>query len=249
MVGAMSAGLDNIEVEELKKRNIKLSNTPGVLNAAVADMAVLLTLAASRRLHEGRRHIENNTWEISLLWMLGQDLGGSTVGIVGFGEIGQAIARRLRSFDVKDFIYCGHREKKEAKEFDAKFVTFETLLQLSDFVIIACPLTPETKNMFNEDAFKKMKKTAVIINVGRGGIVDQEALVKALKENTIFAAGLDVMTPEPLPSDHELLTLPNCVIAPHLGSATMKTRSKMAELAADNIIRGLHGKELLTPVF
>ncbi|KAK4874302.1 hypothetical protein RN001_013662 [Aquatica leii] len=249
IVGAMSAGLDNIDVDELKRRNIKLSNTPEVLNAAVADIAVLLALAASRRLHEGRLHIENNTWETNLLWMLGQDLEDSTVGIVGLGKIGEAIVKRLTVFNVKEFIYCGHREKEEAKKLGAKFVTFEELLRQSDFVIISCPLTDETRNMFNDDGFKKMKNTAVLVNVGRGGIIDQPALVKALKGNQIFAAGLDVMTPEPLPSDHELVKLPNCVLIPHLGSSTMKTRTKMAELAANNIIRGLRGEELLTPVF
>ncbi|KAF5293825.1 hypothetical protein FQA39_LY03310 [Lamprigera yunnana] len=210
VVSTMAAGLDNIDVQELKKRNIKLSNTPGVLNSAVADVAVMLTLAASRRLHEGRLHIENGTWTINQFWMLGQELSGSTVGIVGFGGIGQEIVRKLTVFDVKQFLYCGHKERLEGNIYGAKFVTFDTLLRTSDVVVVACPLTRETNKMFNEQAFAKMKKTSVFVNIARGAIVDQPALIKSLKENTIFAAGLDVMMPEPLPNDNELLTLPNC---------------------------------------
>ncbi|KAK5641144.1 hypothetical protein RI129_009691 [Pyrocoelia pectoralis] len=248
MVGAMSAGLDNIDVEELKRRNIKISNTPGVLNAAVADIAVLLTLAAARRLREGRIHIENNTWTSNHKWMLGRDLKGSTVGIVGLGEIGQAIVKRLKGFEVSQFVYCGHREKLEGKELGAEFLTFDELLSQSDFVIASCPLTPETKEMFNETAFKKMKRTSVFVNIGRGGLVDQTGLIKALREDTIFAAGLDVMVPEPLSSDHELVKLPNCFLSPHLGTATYQTRSDMAKLTAQNIIAALSGEKLITPV-
>ncbi|KAK5641142.1 hypothetical protein RI129_009689 [Pyrocoelia pectoralis] len=248
MVGAMSAGLDNIDVEELKRRNIKISNTPGVLNAAVAEIAVLLTLAAARRLREGRIHIENNTWTPNLQWMLGRDLKGSTVGIVGLGKIGQAIVKRLKGFEVNRFVYCGHREKLEGKELGAEFLTFDELLSQSDFVIASCPLTPETKEMFNETAFKKMKRTSVFVNIGRGGLVDQTALIKALREDTIFAAGLDVMVPEPLSNDHELVKLPNCFLSPHLGSATHQTRSDMGKLTAQNIIAALSGEKLITPV-
>ncbi|KAB0793707.1 hypothetical protein PPYR_13763 [Photinus pyralis] len=249
VVAAMSAGLDNIDVEELKRRNIKLSNTPGVLNAAVADIAVLLALAASRRLREGQMHIQNNTWAPNLRWMLGKDLKGSTVGIVGLGEIGKAIVKRLKAFEVHKFVYCGRAEKPEGKELGAEFVTFDDLLSRSDFVIASCPLMPETKEMFDETAFKKMKSTSIFVNIGRGGLVDQAALVKALKENTIFAAGLDVMVPEPLPSDHELVQLPNCFLSPHLGSATQQTRSDMARLAAQNVIAALSGEKLITPVY
>jgi len=249
MVGTMSAGLNHIDVEELKKRGIKLTNTPVVLNSAVANIAVFLALAASRRVQEGRLHIENGTWTYGNQWMLGQDISGATVGIVGLGGIGQTIVKRLQPFEVKKFLYTGHKEKEEGKKLGAEFVSFDELLQRSDFIIVACPLTPETKEMFNESAFTKMKKTAVFVNVARGGIVDQPALVKALKDRTIFAAGLDVMTPEPLPTDHELLKLPNCVVIPHLGSATVQTRKDMAELAAKNIIMALGGGQLLTPVY
>ncbi|KAJ8943551.1 hypothetical protein NQ318_023063 [Aromia moschata] len=250
-VGTMSAGYDHIDVEELKKRGIKLANTPEVLNPAVADIAVLLTLAASRRLHEGRLALENGQW--SPKWdargMLGQDIIGSTVGIVGLGGIGQAIVQRLKAFNVGQFIYTGHREKEEGKKLGAKFVSLDTLIKESDIVIVSCPLTSETKHMFNAELFSKMKKTSVFVNISRGAIVDQEALVKALKEGQIFAAGLDVMTPEPLPPTDELLKLPNAVILPHLGSATKQTRDAMAQLTATNILRGIGDEEMFTPVY
>lgn len=249
MVGSISAGLDHIDVEELTRRGIKLSNTSQALESAVADMAVLLTLSAARRLQEGRLHIEKGTWKREFGWMLGQDLHGSTVGIVGLGNIGQAIVKRLKVFEVAKFVYSGHKEKAEGKALGAVFLPFAELLKESDFIIVACPLTPETKEMFNENAFNKMKNSAVFVNIARGGIVDQAALIKALKNGVIFAAGLDVMIPEPLPVDHEFLTLPNCVLVPHLGSATLKARTNMAELAAQNIVNALKGEKLLTPVY
>ncbi|KAJ8916813.1 hypothetical protein NQ315_005820 [Exocentrus adspersus] len=222
VVGTMSAGYNHIDVDELKKRGIKLGNTPNVLNNAVADIAVLLALAASRRIHEGRLKIENNQWDLGSQWMLGQDISGATVGIIGLGGIGQAIVKRLIPFEVQQFLYTGHREKVEGKELGAKFVSLDTLVRESDFVIVSCPLNSETEEMCNEDFFAKMKKTAVFVNISRGKVVHQPSLVKALRDGQIFAAGLDVMTPEPLPPDDELLKLPNAVIVPHLGSATKK---------------------------
>lgn len=142
--------------------------------------------------------------------MLGQDIKNSVVGIVGFGEIGQNIAQRLQGFKVAKIIYSGRSEKPEAKNYKASLVSFDKLLGDSDFVFISCPLTNETRNMFNKEAFSKMKKTSVLVNVARGGIVCQDALLEALTNGTIFAAGLDVMTPEPLPSDHPLMKLSNC---------------------------------------
>lgn len=141
--------------------------------------------------------------------MLGTDISESTVGVVGLGEVGQAIVKRLSAFGVSRFIYSGHREKEEGQKLKATFVSFDDLLRDSDFVIVSCPLTDETRGMFNDDAFSKMKRTAVFVNIARGGIVDQVALTKALREGIIFSAGLDVMTPEPLPTNDELLELPN----------------------------------------
>lgn len=225
-VGTMSAGTNHIDIPELKKRGIKLGNTPMVLDDAVADTAILLALGAARRLHEGRLKIEQyilyfffykqikklflrNQWRPNLQWMLGQDITGSTVGIVGLGGIGQTIVKKLKSFSVDKFLYTGHREKPEGKELGCQFVSLDTLVKESDFVIVACPLTSETKSMFNDEIFNKMKKTSVFVNISRGEVVDQDALIRALKGGKIFAAGLDVMTPEPLPPGHELLKLPN----------------------------------------
>ncbi|CAH0564752.1 unnamed protein product [Brassicogethes aeneus] len=247
-IGTMSAGFNHIDIGELKSRGIKLGNTPEVLNDGVADVAVLLALGASRRLQEGRLKIENNEWNSHNQWMLGQDISGSTVGIIGLGGIGQAIVKRLKPFNVAKFIYTGHKEKPEGKTLGAHFVDLETLNKESDFIIVACPLNDETRGMINDDFLSKTKKTAVLVNISRGDVVNQEALIKALKEDRLFAAGLDVMTPEPLPSNHELLKMPNVVLMPHLGSATKKTRDAMAELTAQNILRGLGGEPMLTPV-
>ncbi|CAH0564754.1 unnamed protein product [Brassicogethes aeneus] len=248
-VSLMSAGYNHINIPELKERGIKLSNTPKVLSDAVAEVAVLLTLGAARRSHEGRKKIESGDWKSDPQWLLGQDISGSTVGIIGLGSIGQAILKRLKPFGVEQFIYTGHKEKTEGKELGAKFVDFETLNKNSDFIIVSAPLTNETRGIINDDFFSKTKKTAVLVNIARGEIVNQEALIKALKEGKIFSAGLDVMTPEPLPVDHELLKLPNLVLTPHIGSATVKTRNSMSVLAAKNILKGIEGEELLTPVF
>lgn len=202
------------------------------------------------------------------LWtsLRGVDIRGSTIGIVGFGGVGQTVAKRLQSFDIGQILYCGHTKKSAADKFDAKFVEFEELIRESDFVFIICPLTSETKHMFNADVFSKMKTSSVLINVARGMIVEQTALVNALKTNQIFAAGLDVFYPEPLPNDHVLLTLHNCgkqikhilyeisknmiflVITPHIASSSYRTIDDMATVAALNILAGLAGEPLYSAV-
>ena len=245
IVSTMSAGYDHLDVPEIKRRGIKVGHTPMVLSGAVAEIAVLLTLNAARRAHEGRLKLEQAAVERGSQWLLGQDLQGSTVGIVGLGSIGQAIVKRLKGFDVDRFVYTGHSRKKAGDELGAHFVSLDELLEQSDFVIVAVPLSNETTGLFNDDTFGKMKKTAVFVNIGRGKVVNTDALVKALRNKTIFAAGLDVTDPEPLPPDHELLKLPNAVIIPHLGSATVKTRRDMSTTAAQNILNGLEGKPLV----
>lgn len=245
VVSTMSAGYDHLDVPEIKRRGIKVGNTPMVLSAAVAEIAVLLALNAARRVHEGRVKLERGQVESGLQWLLGRDIQGSTVGIVGLGNIGQAVVKRLKGFDVARFIYTGHSRKKAGDELGAHFVSLDQLLEQSDFIVIATPLTNETRGLFNDDAFGKMKSTAVLVNVGRGKVVDTDALLRALRDKKIFAAGLDVTDPEPLPPDHQLLSLPNAVITPHLGSATLKTRNDMAITAAQNILNGLEGKPLV----
>ncbi|XP_072944500.1 glyoxylate reductase/hydroxypyruvate reductase-like [Epargyreus clarus] len=243
-----SSGIDHIDVAEVTKRGIRLGNTPNVLNEAVADITLGLLIGAARRFKEGIRELESGNWKYGVNGMLGQDIAGSTVGIVGFGGIGQSVVKRLKGFNVAKFIYSGRSDKPEAKELNVERVPQEQLLKESDYVILSCPLTEQTKNMINANSLKAMKKNCVLINIGRGGLVDQEALYTALKEGDIFAAGLDVMIPEPLPKDHPLISLPNCFIIPHMGSATFETRNAMAVISANNVLLALEDKPMQYPI-
>ncbi|XP_059048679.1 glyoxylate reductase/hydroxypyruvate reductase-like [Achroia grisella] len=248
IVATTSAGYNHCNVEGLKARGIKLTNTPGVLSAAVAEIAVTLMLVTARRFPEWLQQVDSGKWVNGLDKFLGKDIRGSTVGIVGFGGIGQATAKRLAGFEVARIIYSGHREKPEGKVLGAEFVSQDDLLKNSDFVVLAAPLTDQTRHMINQTTLAKMKKNAIIINVGRGDLIDQEALYEALKNKDIYAAGLDVTTPEPLPPDHKLLKLSNVFVTPHIGSGTERTRNEMSILAATNVINALTGKPLVTPV-
>ena len=209
-ISVKTVGLDYVDVAEIKKRNISLGYTPILPAVPTGEIAIGLALSAARRFREGRMNMENNLWEDQPQTFLGYEIRGSVIGIVGFGNIGQAIARDISGFRPQAILYSGHRERDEGKELNASFVSFDELIKRSDFVFIACPLTMETRKMFNAEVFAKMKPTSVLVNVARGDIIDQEALYDALKNHKIFAAGLDVMTPEPLPADHLLMTLPNC---------------------------------------
>ncbi|XP_051857939.1 glyoxylate reductase/hydroxypyruvate reductase-like isoform X2 [Drosophila albomicans] len=251
-ISTMSAGIDYVDVAEMKRRKIPLGHSPTVLDAAVADLAVGLLIAAGRRFHEARRKIDSDNWEsYHLNWLLGQDVRDSVVGFFGFGGIGQAIAKRLSGFDIDQVLYTTRRriDQETEKELNAKKVDFDELLAKSDFVVIASPLTPATQGIFNATAFNKMKRTAVLVNIARGKIVNQNDLYDALKSNRIFAAGIDVMDPEPLPPTDKLLTLDNVVVLPHIGSATTRTRSDMSTIAAHNVLRGLAGEPMLSPAY
>ncbi|XP_026293290.1 glyoxylate reductase/hydroxypyruvate reductase [Frankliniella occidentalis] len=248
-VASMSAGYDHIDAHLLKRRGIPFGNTANVLNDAVAETAVALVLTVSRRLQEGRRALERGLWETGRpQFMLGLDVAGSTVGVVGLGGIGQAFAKRIKAFNIGKLLYSGHKPKPEASALGAEFVSFDELVRKSDIIVMACPLTAETKNLFNAQVFDEMKSTSILINVGRGGCIDQEALVDALKTKKIWGAGLDVMVPEPIPVDHPLVSLDNCVLFPHVGSATVGTRAAMAVLAAKNILCALKGQPMPSPV-
>ncbi|XP_043274925.1 glyoxylate reductase/hydroxypyruvate reductase-like [Venturia canescens] len=246
VVSTMSAGYDHLDVPEIKRRGIKVGNTPNVLTAAVSEIAVMLMLNAARRAHEARLKLEAGQVGRSPQWLLGKELRNSVIGIVGFGNIGHGIVKRLCGFEVKSFLYTGHSRKKE--ELGAKFVSLDELLAQSDFVVVAVPLNNETRGLFNENQFSKMKSDTVFVNVGRGAVVKTDDLVKALRNGTIFAAGLDVTDPEPLPTDHELLKLPNAVVVPHIGSATVKTRHEMSRIAAVNLLNGLDGIPMIYPL-
>ncbi|XP_058815946.1 glyoxylate reductase/hydroxypyruvate reductase-like [Topomyia yanbarensis] len=242
VISTMTSGMDYVDAEQFRQRSIALGYTPKVVNDPVADIAIGLMIAAARRFHEGRLKILDSAWEPRPQWMLGQDVVGSTIGIVGFGGIGQTIAKRLRGFDIGRLLYTGHSEKQEAGRFGAQFVSFDELLKESDFVFIACPMTNETSRMFNAKAFQAMKPTSVLINVARGGIVDQPALVEALRKGEIFAAGLDVMTPEPLLPSDPIMKLPNVVIVPHLGTSTRKSLEDMFCITVRNVLSVLNGQ-------
>ena len=241
VISSMSVGVDHIDVAAATARGIPVGNTPGVLTDATADQAFALMLAAARRVTEAERFLRAGkwvTWQPSLL--LGADLVGATLGIVGFGRIGQAIAKRAQGFDLRVLYHSPNAQPA----YGAKPVDLDTLLRESDFVSINVPLKAETRHLVNADFLAKMKPNAILVNTARGGVLDQTALYDALKSKRIFAAALDVTDPEPLPMDCPLLELENCIIVPHLGSASQKTRDMMSLLAAQNLIAGLRGERL-----
>jgi glyoxylate reductase len=247
VVSNHAVGFDNIVVPDCTARGIPVGNTPGILTDATADFAWALLMAAGRRIVEGERYVKEGkwkTWGPSLL--LGSDFAGSTLGIVGFGRIGQAMAKRASGFDMR-VIYFDPVAPPNP-ELDAESVDLDTLLREADFVSLHTPLLPETIGMMNAEAFAKMKPEAVLVNTSRGPVVDMDALYDALKDGEIFAAALDVTTPEPIPMDSPLLELENLIIVPHIASASKVTREKMSIMAAENLIAGLKGERLPTCV-
>ncbi|GJJ78115.1 glyoxylate/hydroxypyruvate reductase [Entomortierella parvispora] len=252
VVSTMSVGYDHVNVPDLEARKVALGITPGVLTEATADTTVLLVLAAARRLREGVDAVIKGQWGTwSPTWLLGSQLTDKTVGIVGLGRIGVAVAKRLQAFGVRKFLYQGTRRKEETEKgitgAIVEFSEMDRLLRESDVICICCALNDKTKNMFDYDAFSKMKETVVFVNTARGGIVDQSGLIRALKENRLGSVGLDVTVPEPLPSDSELLSFPNCIVLPHIGSGTLETRTAMSEIAIENVLCGMKGERLPFP--
>lgn len=247
VISTYSVGVDHIDVEEATRRGIYVCYTPDVLTQATADFAWTLMMAAARRVVEADRYVRNGEWEIG--WspdlLLGYDIYGSTLGIIGFGRIGQAVADRAMGFKMKIFYYDIVRRPELEEKMGVKYCDLDTLLKMSDFVTIHVPKVKETIGLINEERLKMMKKTAVLVNTSRGGVVDEEALYKALTNGWIFAAGIDVFEKEPTPRENPLLKLPNLVVAPHIASATHQARSKMAEVAAKNLVNVLKGEEPL----
>jgi glyoxylate reductase len=233
-VANLAVGTDNIDLDAAKERGIPVGNTPDVLTDATADIAFALLLGIARRIVEGEREVREGRWAP---WhpthMLGGDLAGMTLGIVGWGRIGQAMARRGEGFGMK----IVHSSRSSG-------IALDELLEQADYVSIHTPLTPETRHLIGAAELKRMKPTAYLINTSRGGTVDQVALREALAGGEIAGAGLDVTEPEPLPADDPLLTAPNLLVVPHVGSATVKTRSAMADLAVDNLLAALAGEEM-----
>ncbi|MBC8351992.1 MAG: D-glycerate dehydrogenase [Planctomycetes bacterium] len=249
VISNYGVGVDHIDVGDAAERGIPVGNTPGILDGATADMGFTLLLAAARRLVEGDRYARSSeftTYDPG--YMLGREVHGATIGIVGMGRIGEQIAKRARGFDMR--VLYHNRNRKEAAEASlaATYVSFDQLLRESDYVMLTVPLTNETRGMIGVEEFGRMKPTAILINIARGPVVDMDALTTTLQSRQIYGAGLDVTDPEPLPRDHPLLTLDNVTIAPHLGSATEQTRQKMAEISVENLFRGLRSEALLHQV-
>jgi glyoxylate reductase len=249
IVANMAVGYDNIDVAAAKRHGVIVTNTPDVLTEATADLAFALLMAAGRRLVEANRFLLAGGWTS---WnphlMVGQNICGATLGIVGMGRIGQAVARRAAGFGMRILYYNRSRRPEAERTTGAQYVPFDELLRESDYVVLLTPLTAETRHLMGEREFSLMKPTAVFVNVSRGGTVDEAALYRALVDKQIWAAGLDVFQQEPVPLDNPLLSLPNVVALPHIGSATHQTRLEMARLAAANIAAVLSGKEPVTPV-
>lgn len=243
VVSQMAVGHDNIDVPACTARGIVVGNTPDVLTHTSADLAFALLLAAARRVVEADRYVRAGswtTWSPSLL--LGQDVHHATLGVIGFGRIGTEVARRGRGFDMRILYNAPTRKWELEATLHAEYRDMYDLLRESDFVSLHTPLTAETEGLIGERELACMKPTAVLINTARGGVVDQAALYRALKERRIWAAGLDVFAQEPLPADDPLLTLDNVVVLPHIASASHATRGRMAQMAVENLAAVLRGE-------
>jgi glyoxylate reductase len=243
VVSNYAVGFDNIDLKEATRRGIMVTNTPGVLTETTADLTFALMMASARRLVEADKYVRVGRWKTwGPMLMLGQDLYGATLGLIGLGRIGYAVAKRAKGFDMNVIYYSTHRKEEAEKELGIKYVDLEQLLKESDFVSLHVPLTSDTKHLINKNTLSLMKKTAILINTARGPVVDEDALYEALVNKKIYAAGLDVMNPEPPSSDNPLLKLDNVIVLPHIASASIKTRTKMAIMAAENLVAGLKGE-------
>jgi lactate dehydrogenase-like 2-hydroxyacid dehydrogenase len=245
VVSNMAVGVDNIDLAACADRGVAVGHTPDVLTDSTADIAWLLVMASTRRMQEGIDLVRAGEWK---QWdpegLLGHDVSRSTIGIIGMGRVGQAIAMRALGFDM-DVMYTARSAKPTVEtRLGARRASLDELLATSDHVVVAVPLTSDTHRLIGERELAMMKTTANLVNIARGPVVDTDALYEALLTGTIRCAGLDVTDPEPLPPDHKLLTLKNCTVIPHTGSSTWRTRTAMADLAADNLIAALTGESM-----
>jgi glyoxylate reductase len=244
VIANLAVGFDNIDIPAATKRGVIVGNTPGVLTDTTADFAWTLLMAAARRLTEGERYVRDGKWTTwGPLLLRGQDIHHATLGLVGLGRIGSEMARRAQGFSMQVLYHDVVRREDLEQSMGIRHVDMDTLLNESDFVSVHVPLFKETYHLINDAAFAKMKNSAVLVNSARGPIVDPKALYDALSTGQIFAAGLDVTEPEPITMDDPLLTLENCVIAPHIASGSVETREQMSDVAAENILAGLAGKQ------
>ena len=246
VISNYAVGFNNIDVPAATELGICVGNTPGVLTEATADLAFALMIAAARRVVEGHAYTLAGKWKTwEPMGHIGQDLADRTLGIIGMGRIGMALAKRCRGgWDMKVLYNDLHRNEEAERTLGARRVDLDVLLEKSDFVSVHANLTEGTHGMFDAAHFRKMKSSAVFVNTARGALVVEKDLADALRKGVIFAAGLDVTDPEPPKADNPLLKLPNCIVAPHVASATVATRAAMAEIAADNLIAGLEHRPL-----
>ena len=248
LISTLATGYDNIDLTAARARGIRVTNAPGILDETTADLVFALLLATARRVPEAERYLRAGRWRgWTPFQFLGVDIHGRTLGIVGLGRIGRAVARRAQGFRMR-VVYCGPTQKPDAEaELGCEYVSFDSLLSECDFVSLHAPLTPATRRLIDERALSRMKPSAILINAARGPVVDEAALARALKEGRLAGAGLDVFEREP-EIHPELLSAPNAVFLPHIGSATGETRRRMADRAAQNILAFLDGRPLLDPV-
>ncbi|MEH7304450.1 2-hydroxyacid dehydrogenase [Neobacillus drentensis] len=249
VISNIAVGYNNIDIQAATERGIVVTNTPGVLTETTADLTFALLMAAARRVVEGSDYLRSGEWGAwSLMQMTGQDIYGATLGIIGLGRIGEALVKRAQGFDMNVLYHNRTRKREKEEKLGIHYREIKDLLQQSDFVCLLLPYSAEVHHLIGKEELALMKRNAILINTARGGIVDEEALYHSLKNGEIWGAGLDVFEQEPVSINHPLLTLPNVVTLPHIGSASLKTRMKMAHLAADNMLRVLTGREALTPV-
>lgn len=249
VIANLAVGYDNIDVEAAKKQNITICHTPDVLTESTADLAFALLMASARRIVEASDWVKDGDWTgWGPLLLAGADVHHKTLGIVGMGSIGTALAKRAAGFDMKVLYHNRSRKPEAEAQLGVTYAAFEDLLTQSDFIVCLTPLTPETKDMFNEKAFDLMKNSAYFINVSRGQTVDEDALYEAVTTGKIAGAGLDVFREEPVSPSHPLTTLSNVTVLPHIGSASVETRKTMMRLCADNIALVLKGQQAKTPV-
>lgn len=244
VISCYSVGYDHVDIKEAEKRKIIVTNTPNVLANTTADLTFSLILSAARNIVNADSHVRNGSWKYG--WtpdlFLGYDVYGSTLGIIGLGEIGILVAKRAKGFGMEVLYYSNRRNRKLESELSISYVSLEELLQRSDFVSIHVSLNKSSFHMIDESKIKLMKKTAFLINTSRGKVINEQHLIKALRDKQIAGVGLDVYENEPISTSNQLIHIPQTVLLPHIGSATFKTRSKMAEVSANNIVNSFIGK-------